>query len=25
VCSQLINKYFDGKPDDRTLQLIGKK
>jgi uncharacterized protein (DUF1810 family) len=25
VFSQLINKYFDGKPDDRTLQLIAKK
>ena len=25
VFRQLINKYFDGKPDDRTLQLIGKK
>lgn len=24
VFSQLINKYFDGKPDDRTLQLIGR-
>ena len=23
VFSQLINKYFDGKPDDRTLQLTG--
>jgi len=25
VFNQLINKYFDGKPDDRTLQLIAKK
>jgi uncharacterized protein (DUF1810 family) len=25
VFRQLINKYFDGKPDDSTLQLIGKK
>ena len=24
VFSQLINKYFDGKPDDRTLQLTGE-
>ena len=25
VFRQLINKYFDGKPDDSTLQLIAKK
>jgi uncharacterized protein (DUF1810 family) len=25
VFSQLIDKYFDGKADERTLQLIGKK
>ena len=24
VFSQLINKYFDGKPDERTLQLLGR-
>ena len=24
VFSQLINKYFDGKPDDRTLRLLGR-
>ncbi len=24
IFSRLINKYFDGKPDQRTLQLIGK-
>jgi uncharacterized protein (DUF1810 family) len=25
VFSQLINKYFGGKPDDRTLRLLGDK
>ena len=25
VFSQLINRFFDGKADERTLQLIGKK
>ena len=24
VFRQLINKYFDGKPDERTLQLLGR-